>query len=190
MPTDEVRIILRGSSKELEASILRIGAGLKRLQTQSVTTNRVMQTGSQRTSKAINNQNKSFTLMVAKLALVTFAVQTLANIINSTFGAVLKNIDEFNVAAIGTAAAVTSIANVSEDAIGAAFNKNLNAALATFEELEIVAAQFFSTGQELQLAFNTLAQRGVVIRQDEFNILGKITDQIKLLTVIQSHCKM
>ncbi|MHA1951629.1 MAG: hypothetical protein ACW987_17405 [Candidatus Thorarchaeota archaeon] len=182
MAADEVRIILRGSSKELEASIARIGAGLRRLQTQSVATNRTMQASAQRTSKSINTQNRSFTLMVAKLALVTFAVQTLANIINSTFGAMLKNIDDFNVAAIGTASAVTGISDVGDQSIGETFNQNLQAALATFEALEIVAAEFFSTGQELQLAFNTLAQRGVVIREDEFRILGKITDQIKLLT--------
>ncbi|MHA2136135.1 MAG: hypothetical protein ACW99J_19925, partial [Candidatus Thorarchaeota archaeon] len=101
---------------------------------------------------------------------------------SSTFGAALRNIDEFQVAAIGTASAVTGIADVAPDAVGDAFNQNLKAALVTFEKLELVAARFFSTGQELQLAFNTLAQRGVVIREDEFDTLGKITDQIKLLT--------
>jgi hypothetical protein len=135
-----------------------------------------------KSTSAIRKQSQPLTLLVAKFALMAFAVQTLANILNSTFGAALRNIDEFQVAAIGTAAAVTGIADVSQDAIGDAFNQNLDAALATFEQLELVAARFFATGQELQLAFNTLAQRGVVIREEEFEILGKVTDQIKLLT--------
>lgn len=179
---DQVEIILRGSSKELEASINRIVAGLRRMSAQSTATQTTMQTGARRTSASIQKQNQSFTLMVAKLALVSFAVQTLANIFSSTFGAMLRNIDDFNVAAIGTAAAVTGISDVGGQSLGDSFNQNLDAALATFEALEIVAAEFFSTGQELQLAFNTLAQRGVVIREDEFRILGKVTDQIKLLT--------
>jgi hypothetical protein len=179
---DQVEIILRGSSKQLEATLARIDAGLKRVGASSATTQQTLQTNTQRTSRSINNQNKSLTLLVAKFALLAFAIQTVANIFNSTFGAALRSIDDFQVAAIGTATAVTSIADVSEDALGDAFNQNLNAALVTFEELELVAARFFSTGQELQLAFNTFAQRGVVIREEEFDILGKITDQVKLLT--------
>lgn len=131
---------------------------------------------------AIRKQSQPVTLLVAKFALMAFAVQTLANIVNSTFGAILQQIDEFRVAAIGTAAAISGVAQGGQGTSGEIFNQNLDAALATFEELEIVAARFFSTGQELQLAFNTLAQRGVVVRQEEFETLGKITDQIKLLT--------
>jgi hypothetical protein len=178
---DEVVIRLQAQSAQLEASINRLEKSLQRLDTRAKKANTAMQTGAQRTSKSINNQNKSFTLMVAKLALVTFAAQTLANIFQNTFGAILKTIDDFQVAAIGAAAAVTSITSSGEP-IGEVFDQNLEAALQTFEALELVAAQFFSTGQELQLAFNTLAQRGVVIREEEFEILGKLTDQIKLLT--------
>lgn len=177
---DEVVIRLAAQSAALEASIARLQKSLVGLETGSLRTNAAMTTGAARTSKVFNEQNSSFTLMAAKFALVAFAVQTMANIFQNTFGAILKNIDDFNVAAIATAAAVTGI---SKEGRGVeAFNQNLNAARATFKELEIVAAKFFSTGQELQLAFNTLAQRGVVIRQDEFEVLGKITDQIKLLT--------
>ncbi len=62
------------------------------------------------------------------------------------------------------------------------FSNNLAAAKQAFEALDLVAAYFFATGAELQLAFNTLAQRGVIVREEEFRILGKLTDQIKLLT--------
>ena len=182
MATDEVRIILRGSSKQLEASLKRIEAGLRRIGVASATTNKAIQTGNRRSAKSIDNQNKSLTLMVAKFALVAFAVQTLGNIFNATFGAILRNIDDFQIAAIGTAAAVTSLTEAGDRGIGDIFNQNLAAAVRVFEELELVAARFFSTGQELQLGFNTLAQKGVVVREEEFNILGKLVDQIKLLT--------
>jgi hypothetical protein len=135
-----------------------------------------------KSTAAIRKQSQPITLLVAKFALMAFAIQTVANIFNSTFGAILKTIDDFQVAAIGTASAVSGIAEGGQGSSGEIFNQNLEAALATFEKLEIVAARFFSTGQELQLAFNTLAQRGVVIREEEFDTLGKITDQIKLLT--------
>jgi hypothetical protein len=178
---DEVVIRLQAQSAQLEASIGRLEKSLLRLDARAKATNTSMRTGAARTSKSINTQNKSFTLMVAKLALVAFAAQTVANIFQNTFGAILKVIDDFQVAAIGAAAAVTSIANNGES-VEDNFTQNLEASLQTFEALELVAARFFSTGQELQLAFNTLAQRGVVIREDEFDILGKLTDQIKLLT--------
>ena len=178
---DEVVIRLQAQSAQLEASIGRLEKSLLRLDQRAKTTNASMRQGSRRTAKSIDNQNKSFTLMVAKLALVAFAAQTVANIFQNTFGAVLKVIDDFQVAAIGAAAAVTSIANNGES-VEDNFEQNLEASLQTFEALELVAARFFSTGQELQLAFNTLAQRGVVIREEEFEILGKLTDQIKLLT--------
>jgi hypothetical protein len=178
---DEVVIRLQAQSAQLEASLTRLEKSLLRLENRNNKTNNAMQKQSARTSKSINQQNKSFTLLVAKFALMAFAIQTLGNIFQSTFGAILKGIDDFQVAAIGTAAAVTSI-TASSEPIGDVFQQNFAAAKATFEELEIVAARFFSTGQELQLAFNTLAQRGVVVREEEFEILGKLTDQIKLLT--------
>ena len=182
MATDEVRIILRGSSKQLEASLKRIEAGMRRIGVASATTNRAIQTGARRSAKSIDTQNKSLTLMVAKFALIAFAVQTLANIFNATFGAILRNIDDFQIAAIGTAAAITSLTDAGDRSVGDVFNQNLTFAIQTFEELELVAARFFSTGQELQLGFNTLAQKGVTVREEEFGILGRLVDQIKLLT--------
>ena len=179
---DEIVIRLRGSTAQLEAALNQVRTQMTQLGVQSKQVSTRMQAHNRRTAKSIDDQNRSFTLMVAKLALVAFAVQTVANIFNSSFGAILRNIDEFNLAAIGTAAAVTGITDETNRPIGDVFNQNLAAALATFEKLEIVSANFFATGQELQLAFNTLAQRGVVIREDEFQTLGKITDQIKLLT--------
>lgn len=179
---DEVVIRLRGSSTQLEAALQRLSKNMDELGVKSRVVQSQIQTGSRRSSAAINEQNKSFTLMVAKLALVTFAVQTLANIFQNTFGAVLKNIDDFNLAAISTASAITSITSETNRPGIEVFNQNLQATKQTFEELEIVAADFFSSGAELQLAYNTLAQRGVIVREEEFKLLGKLTDQIKLLT--------
>jgi hypothetical protein len=179
---DEVQIILKGSSAALQAELDKVAASLKKVDAAAQKTNQTVASGGKRTSKSINNQNKSFTLMVAKLALVAFAAKTVANIFQSTFGAVIKNIDDFNTAAISTAAAVTNLAEPDGRPIGEVFNQNLEATKQIFEELEIAAANFFSTGAELQLAFNTLAQKGVQIRREEFGLLGKLTDQIKLLT--------
>jgi len=86
---DEVVIRLQAQSAQLEASIGRLEKSLLRLDQRAKTTNASMRQGSRRTAKSIDNQNKSFTLMVAKLALVAFAAQTVANIFQNTFGAVL-----------------------------------------------------------------------------------------------------
>ena len=179
---NQVVVTLTGQSAALEASLKRLERSLMRLEQRSKTTNTAMRTGAERTAKSVNTQNQSFTLMVAKLALVTFAVQTMANIFNKTFGAVLRNIDDFQIATIAAAVAITGMSAETDRSISDVFAQNLKAVESIFEELTIVAADFFSTGQELQLAYNTLAQRGIVIRQDEFRILGKLTDQIKLLT--------
>lgn len=182
MAQNEVVIRLTGTSQQLQAQLTRIQTQLTNIAATSHATQTTIQTGAQKSAKSIDNQNKSFTLMIAKLALVTFAVQTLANIFQNTFGAVLNKIDEFNLAAIGTASAITGITSELDRPVADVFNQNLEATKVLFEKLEIVAADFFASGAELQLAFNTLAQRGVVVREDEFRILAKITDQIKLLT--------
>lgn len=179
---DEVVVRLRGDSAALRAEIERLKQSMQSVQVQSGKMGEQMARSNVRTSKAIHEQNQSFTLMVAKLALVTFAIQTMANIIDSTFGALLRRIDDFQVSAIATAAAVTGITAEFDRPSADVFTQNLAAAKQTFEELEVVASRYFSTGQELQLAFNTLAQRGVVVRRDELDILAKVTDQIKLLT--------
>jgi len=166
----------------LHKQSLALGKQRATLASQAEAAERRKTAATNRASAALRKQSQPLTLLVAKFALMAFAVQTLANIFNSTFGAILRQIDEFQVAAIGTASAISGIAKGGQGTSGEIFNQNLEAALATFEKLEIVAARFFSTGQELQLAFNTLAQRGVVVREEEFETLGKITDQIKLLT--------
>lgn len=136
-----------------------------------------------RTSQSITQANQSVTLLVAKFALLTFAIQTVANIIDSTFGAALRNIDEFEQGVVSTAAAITNIADLSGGAtFGQAFAQNLQFVRGAFQELEGIAGKFFSSANDLQLAYNTLAARGVVLRREEFNTLGLITDQIKLQT--------
>jgi hypothetical protein len=103
---DEVQIILKGSSAALQAELDKVAASLKKVDAAAQKTNQSVASGGKRTSKSINNQNKSFTLMVAKLALVAFAAKTVANIFQSTFGAVIKNIDDFNTAAISVKSSI------------------------------------------------------------------------------------
>lgn len=141
---------------------------------------------SRRAVFGFNRQSQSLTLLVAKFALMTFAIQTVGNIFNSTFGALLRTIDDFKLAAIGTASAITTFTSETDRPLGEVFVQNLAAAEDRFAKLDIVAAKFFATGQELQLAFNTFAQRGVVIREDELDTLGRLTDQIILLTGAQN----
>lgn len=141
--------------------------------------------GARNLSREIDRGNRSITLMVAKFALLTFAVQTAATIINSTFGAALRSIDDFEQGIIGTAAAITNIADLSAQpgaTLADAFTQNLAFVRGAFQELEVIAGNFFSSASDLQLAFNTLAARGVVIRREEFTTLGLITDQIKIQT--------
>lgn len=136
-----------------------------------------------RSSNQINTANRSLTLMIAKFALVVFAAQTLANIFDATFGAALRNIDDFEQGVVSTAASITNLADLKGgDTFGQAFAQNLEFVRGAFTELEVIAGNFFATATDLQLAFNTLAARGVVIRREEFNTLGLITDQIKLQT--------
>jgi len=97
----------------------------------------------------------------------------------------VKNIDDFNRATIGTAAAITNIADQSVNAgrtYESIFLQNLRATRGIFIELERLAARYFSSSIDLQLAYNTFAQRGVVIRRAELTQLAQLTDLILLLT--------
>jgi hypothetical protein len=107
---------------------------------------------------------------------------------SETFGVFVKgieNINDFQKATIGTAAAITNIADQSKLAgatFADVFNRNLEATKQTFTELETLSARYFAKGIDLQLAYNTFAQRGVIIRRSELPLLAELTSEILLLT--------
>jgi len=107
------------------------------------------------------------------------------SLIEGTVSAAVQNIDDFQRSTIGTAAAITNIADQSQLAGRTwkeVFQRNLEATKGTFVELERLSARYFSTSTDLQLAYNAFAQRGVVIRKAELEQLAQLTDLILLLT--------
>lgn len=127
-----------------------------------------------------------------RIAVLTNAYQVLLRVAVKAFQEIKKaasstvdNIDQFQRGTITTAIAITNLADPTL-AFGRTweqiFQRNLQFTRGIFVELERVAAQYFASATDLQLAYNTLAQRGVVIRREELAQLGQLTDTILLLT--------
>lgn len=113
------------------------------------------------------------------------AVKKTVDIVSVGFNAAISNLDDFNKATIGTAAAITNIADMSKQAgksYSDVFLENLKGTKQVFTELETLAARYFATSTDLQLAYNAFAQRGIVIRRSELEQLAQLTDMILLLT--------
>ncbi len=96
----------------------------------------------------------------------------------------LKVLDEYKLTTIGVAATLTDLAKDQTKG-----QQNYNAFLAyskdMYEKLELAAAKYFASGQDLTQAWNILAQKGVVLREQEIEHLGVIVDKIKLATAGQ-----
>ena len=113
------------------------------------------------------------------------AASKAVSVLMEGFKAAITNIDDFQKASIGTAAAITNIADQSANAgktWDQLFHQNLKATKQTFFELEKLAARYFASSTDLQLAYNAFAQRGIVIRRTELEQLAQLTDMILLLT--------
>jgi len=127
------------------------------------------------------------------------ATALLTNVYNILFSAVqkafsfgsgvikdaIKNVDDFKRNTIGTAAAITNLADPTlkfGKTWGQVFIQNLRETESIYIELETLAAKYFSTANDLQLAYNAFAQRGIVIRKDELSQLAQLTDLILLVT--------
>jgi len=122
---------------------------------------------------------------VAVYLLLFEAAKKVGQLISGTFNAAISNIDDFRKQAIGTAAAMTNIADKTQTAgqtWDQIFNQNLKATVGTFIELERLSARYFTSSIDLQLAYNAFAQRGIVIRKSELEQLAQLTDLILLLT--------
>ena len=113
------------------------------------------------------------------------AAKKVGQLLSGTFNSAISNIDDFRKQAIGTAAAMTNIADKTQTAgqtWDQIFNQNLKATVGTFIELERLSARYFASSIDLQLAYNAFAQRGIVIRKSELEQLAQLTDLILLLT--------
>lgn len=136
-------------------------------------------------SKSLDNIGKLAGRTAAAYLFLYDAAKKAFSLFGDTLKATIQNIDDFNRATIGTAAAITNIADKSVNAgrtYESIFLQNLRATRGVFIELERLAARYFSSSVDLQLAYNTFAQRGVVIRRTELEQLAQLTDMILLLT--------
>lgn len=113
------------------------------------------------------------------------AAKRAGSAVKGAFEAGVTNLDDFKKATISSAAAITNIADMSNNAgktYEQVFKRNLEATKQIFIELEKLSAKYFATSIDLQLAYNTFAQRGILIRRSELPLLAQLTDQILLLT--------
>ncbi len=122
----------------------------------------------------------SFGAAIIGVQTLTAALSGLKTAVVGTFQSALKQIEDFNLGVIGTAGALTSLAaNPSQ----AAFRQNLDYTREAMERLQIVAAKYIASGQEINIVFQTMAQRGIVpITEKDFDNLGRITDAVKIMT--------
>lgn len=124
-------------------------------------------------------------LLVAGYQLLAQAILKVASVVPDALKAGVDNIDQFKQATIGTAAAMTNLADMSANAgktWNQVFHQNLKATQQTFIELEKLSARYFASAQDLQLAYNAFAQRGIILRRTELEQLAQLTDLILLLT--------
>lgn len=138
-----------------------------------------------RQSSTLGSLSGSVGRAVIAYQLLYDAVKKTVDIVSTGFNAAIQNLDDFNKATIGTSAAITNIADMSKVAgksYSDVFLDNLKATKQVFTELETLAARYFATSTDLQLAYNAFAQRGIVIRRSELEQLAQLTDMILLLT--------
>uniref|UniRef100_UPI00055343D3 hypothetical protein n=1 Tax=Desulfovibrio inopinatus TaxID=102109 RepID=UPI00055343D3 len=92
-------------------------------------------------------------------------------------------IDAYEKRIISVAATLTDYNKGSADELKTIYEQNLQYATETYEKVELAAARFFASGQELTEAWQILTNKGVVLTSEEdITNLGIIVDKIKLMT--------
>lgn len=130
------------------------------------------------TASAIGLAVQAYNLLIA-------AVLKVVSLAANSFKRLLTDIDDFKKGTIGTAAAITNLADPTlrfGKTWNQVFQQNLKQTEGVFIELEKLAARYFASSIDLQLAYNAFAQRGVVLRRTELEQLAQLTDLILLLT--------
>jgi hypothetical protein len=205
----EIKVNLEAQSREfaasLEAATRHVNTLAAQIQALSVaqqhqarTTHQAAQANRQATqavqqhTQATRQSNAQTANSASAIGRAVVAYNILYDVVKKTIGflqegfqAAVTNIDDFQKASIGTAAAITNIADQSANAgktWDQLFHQNLKATKQTFFELEKLAARYFASSTDLQLAYNAFAQRGIVIRRTELEQLAQLTDMILLLT--------
>lgn len=133
----------------------------------------------------ITGITKGVAAAVAGYYLLFEAVKKVASLISGSLTGAITHIDDFRKGTIGTAAAITNLADPTlrfGKTWNQVFQQNLKQTEGVFVELEKLAARYFASSIDLQLAYNAFAQRGVVLRRTELEQLAQLTDLILLLT--------
>jgi len=92
----------------------------------------------------------------------------------------LEEIEKFKMGTISTASILTSL---GEAPSMESFQRNLKYAQGAMQELDIVAAKYIASGEEVRTVYQGMIQQGVVpVTQKDFDNLGQITDAVKTIT--------
>jgi len=119
-------------------------------------------------------------LTLAGFAAFNQTIRAMASFFRGAIGIV----EEFRLSVVQTAAVLTSL---SPAKTFETFNQALAYSQAAMERLEILAARFVATGQDLQRVFFTFATQGVIpVTARDFEALGRITDAILAITAGQN----
>lgn len=136
-------------------------------------------------TSALGTLGAALVKTAAFYVLVFEAAKKVAEGTKDAFVAAIANIDDFRKASIGTAIAITNladpIANAGRD-FKDIFQQNLKATQETFIDLERISRKYFSSAKDNQLAYNQFAQRGIVLNRGQLESLVQLTTQILLLT--------
>jgi hypothetical protein len=111
-----------------------------------------------------------------------YGIYKTMSLIKRGFSEAIEAANEFDLATIGIAATITDMAKAGSRDMRDVFAESLAYATGMYDKLEEAAARFFSSGEDLILAWNILTQKGVVLQEEEIDNLGIIVDRIKLAT--------
>lgn len=103
--------------------------------------------------------------------------------VKKAFEAGIDAVEDFKLSTIGIAATLTDTVQGTDEELRAAYEANVAYAEETFQRVELAAAKYFASGEEMINAWQILTQKGTVItRQEDIENLGIIVDRIKLAT--------
>uniref|UniRef100_UPI000558B2EA hypothetical protein n=1 Tax=Desulfovibrio inopinatus TaxID=102109 RepID=UPI000558B2EA len=194
------------SADEIKAEIKRIGEAYKSIRDSGTASAKDVAAAQEKVRKKIQDLRKEYQRLGSEspqqIKGVETGVSSLLSVVgqlrNVVAGLVLAEtfrrsvrevwnavdaIDAYEKRIISVAATLTDYNKGSADELKAIYEQNLQYATETYEKVELAAAQFFASGQELTEAWQILTNKGVVLTSEEdITNLGIIVDKIKLMT--------
>ena len=123
----------------------------------------------------------AFARVLGIYAAITAAAYEFGHAASNAFKSAFKNLDDYNVMAIGAAASLTNLTTVGAHEMMAAYGQYKVYVLEMYKEIGAETSRHFSSGKEMLQTFNALARYGIMAHKEDANAIGVITDQVRIL---------